>query len=904
MSYVDALLVKDQDKILVVERKNGKRVYVEYPSSYIFYYDDPNGKYRTIYDTPVSRVFTRQRKEFQKELRVYSNVRTWESDVNPVFRCLSDNYRHIESPKLHVAFFDIESDFDQEKGFGSIEDPFTSITAITVYLDWLDQLITLALPPKTMTFLQGQAVAEKFDNTFVFDDEVEMLNTFLTLIQDADVLSGWNSEGYDIPYVVNRICRIMSKDDTRRLCLWDQMPKQRTFERYGAEQITYDLMGRVHMDYMQLYRKYTYEERHSYSLNAIGEYELKEHKTQYDGTLDQLYNNDFQKFIEYNRQDVALLAKLDKKLKFLDLANEIAHDNTVLLPTITGAVAVTEQAIINECHDRNLVVPDRKKTNKKLDDDEDSEDGAVGAYVAYPKKGLHTDIGAIDLNSLYPNTIRMLNMGPETIVGQLRPDLTDAYISSKRAQGLSFAKAWEGLFGTLEYQAVMEKDRATDITVDWENGTSTVMSGAEIHSMIWDQNLPLLISANGTLFTSEQEGIIPGLLARWYRERKELQKKKNEATTKEEAAFWDKRQLVKKINLNSLYGALLNPGCRFNDKRVGQSTTLTGRTIAKHMNAYVNQCITGEYNHTGDAIIYSDTDSSYFSAWPFIKQDVAKGQLEWNREICVSLYNNIADQVNDSFAGMCFQAFHAPEANGKVIRCGRELVASKGLYITKKRYAVLIYDLEDVRLDQLDETEAAKKGVIYQVGKLKAMGLDLKRADTPKFVQEFLSGILTDLLMDKSQESIIACIKDFKTQFQERPAWEKGTPKRVNKLTYYRGLVESKNKAALPGHVRASLNWNALKKIHNDRHSLDIVDGMKVVVCKMRSNPMGYTSVAYPIDELRLPTWFKQLPFDQELMEETIVDTKIENLLGVLGWDINGQTSSKHNVFNSLFTME
>ena len=157
-----------------------------------------------------------------------------------------------------------------------------------------------------------------------------------------------------------RVTRVLNKDDTRRFCLWGQLPKQRTFERFGAENLTFDLIGRVHMDYMQLYRKYTYEERHSYSLDAIGEYELDERKTQYEGTLDQLYNKDFPKFIDYNRQDTMLVAKLDKKLRFLDLANELAHDNTVLLPTTMGAVAVTEQAIINEAHQRGMVVPNRK----------------------------------------------------------------------------------------------------------------------------------------------------------------------------------------------------------------------------------------------------------------------------------------------------------------------------------------------------------------------------------------------------------------------------------------------------------------------------------------------------------------------------------------------------------------
>ena len=183
---------------------------------------------------------------------------------------------------------------------------------------------------------------------------------FLNVIEDADILSGWNSEGYDIPYMINRVKRVLSKDDTRRFCLWGQYPKQRSFERFGAENITFDTIGRVHMDYMQLYRKYTYHEMHSYSLDAIGEYELDERKVAYEGTLDQLYNNDFKKFLDYSRQDTALLNNIDRKLKFIELANELAHANTVLLATTMGAVAVTEQAIINEAHEQGLVVPSRK----------------------------------------------------------------------------------------------------------------------------------------------------------------------------------------------------------------------------------------------------------------------------------------------------------------------------------------------------------------------------------------------------------------------------------------------------------------------------------------------------------------------------------------------------------------
>jgi len=302
-------------------------------------------------------------------------------------------------------------------------------------------------------------------------------------------------------------------------------------------------------------------------------------------------------------------------------------------------------------------------------------------------------------------------------------------------------------------------------------------------------------------------------------------------------------------------------------------------------------------------ILVKNTDSVYFSVWPMIKDEVAAGTMEWNKDVCVQLYDSIAEQVNESFPAMMEKSCHCPRERGVIVRGGRELIATNGLFITKKRYAVLIYDLDGVRLDQLDEASAKKKGAIIGIGKIKAMGLDLKRSDTPKIVQDFLSRILLNALMHVSKEKIIENIREFKETFAAMPAWEKGTPKRVNNLTNYIAVEEREGKSGMPGHVRAAMNWNNLRKMHGDNFSMKIVDGMKIIVCKLKSNPMGYTSVAYPIDVLHIPQWFKDLPFDNNLMEATVVDKKVENLLGVLNWDLtnNTQISSK---FDSLFEFE
>lgn len=537
MTWVDAKFEKEKSTVYVVERVEGQRIYKEYPANLSFYHDDPKGKFRTIFDTPVNKVVARSWKEFQKEKRMHTSGKIWESDIKPVNKCIEDHYLNSTSPTLHTAFFDIETGWHDEKGFSPPEDPFNPITAISIYLDWIQQMITLVVPPKSLSLESATEICAKFDNCILFDNDGDLLTAFLDVIEDADILSGWNSEGFDIPYVVNRITRTLSKNDTRRLCLWDDLPSKRDFERYGTTSTTYDLSGRVHLDYMQLYRKYTYHEMHSYSLDAIGEYELDERKVIYSGTLDQLYNQDFEKFIAYGRQDTLLVAKLDTRLKFIDLANELAHSNGVMLMATMGTVAVTDQAIINEAHYRNMIVPDKNFTkDNQSDDDVDAEvmfnaDQAAGAYVATPKVGMHRDIGAIDINSLYPSTIRALNMGPDTLIGQLRPIMTNAMLHSKmqkvgKKKGMTFAGAWDGQFGSLEYQAVMNRS-LVEITIDWENGQgSTTHTAAEVWSLIFESGKPWCISANGTILTYEKKGIIPSLLERWYAERKELQAKK------------------------------------------------------------------------------------------------------------------------------------------------------------------------------------------------------------------------------------------------------------------------------------------------------------------------------------------------------------------------------------------
>lgn len=347
---------------------------------------------------------------------------------------------------------------------------------------------------------------------------------------------------------------------------------------------------------------------------------------------------------------------------------------------------------------------------------------------------------------------------------------------------------------------------------------------------------------------------------------------------------------------------MLNVACKFYDERLGQSVTLTGRAIARHMGSKINEVILGDYDYLGASIIYQDTDSAYFSAYEVLKDNPDYAGFDWSRDNIVELYDGIAEVVNESFAEFMHRSFHTTLERGAIIKAGRELVACKGLFIKKKKYAVLIYDKEGDRVD-----------VNGKPGKLKAMGLDLKRADTPKPMQKFLEELLMDLLTGKPQAEMFAKVKAFRVEFKARPGWEKGTPKAVKALTDYaerdakaqrigvttKTAPGQKGKVNMPGHVRAALNWNRLCDMNDDRYSMRCSDGSKVIVVKLRPNLTKMDSVAYPIDEPHLPDWFKVLPFDHEAMEETIIDSKLANLVGVLDWDM---TATKEVPGNDFFS--
>ena len=252
--YVDAIFDSKNSIIKVVERDNGKRVYKDYPGIFEFYLKDPKGQHRSIYGDAVTKIECGSIGEFKKMTRIHSHKEKFESDIKPVNKIIEAFYKHQNPADLHIAFFDIETDFDKEFGYSQPEEANNKILSISVHLQWLNQTVCLALPPPKMDMEDAKEIADKVGNTILYHEESDILDAFLTLIEDADVVSGWFSEGYDIPYTINRIIKVLGRHEAKRMCLWNKFPKPRTYKRGGRDSQTYDLTGRVHFDYLALYR--------------------------------------------------------------------------------------------------------------------------------------------------------------------------------------------------------------------------------------------------------------------------------------------------------------------------------------------------------------------------------------------------------------------------------------------------------------------------------------------------------------------------------------------------------------------------------------------------------------------------------------------------------------------------
>ncbi len=925
-NYVGLWVEYDPEVVVVIERDaDGALIKKKYNPPYYFFVEDPEGDYTAITGEKLIRAEFENKWHFNSAVDYFRNPnnfpelkrapRLFEVDFAPKQRVLMDNYYGRPSPLVHYAFIDIEVDYKRSVGFAGPSNPYAPINAVTVYQSWTKKFITLAVPPKGWTgtidtiekvrealIAEGKLRSTTRPEIILCEDEHDLLKKFVKLIEDADIISGWNSEFFDIPYIYERLDQFGGKMMVAKLDYQGApFPKKESVVRFGSEETIIKLMGRTHLDYMQLFKKFTFEGRVSYALGNILDEEVGVGKIEYDGTLEELYNNNFELFVCYNFRDVDGLDQLDDKFKFIALANQMAHENTVPFSAVLGTVSYVETGIANHAH----YVLNKRVINKKTEE----HDKVEGAVVLNPDIGLHEWIGSVDINSLYPNTIRSLNISPEKIVG---------HFTEKE-------EAWS---------AIRSNDANKKMLLIYENKTQDYKTASEWKEIL-KQN-KWAISAHGVVFDqSGDRGVVADILGFWYAERKRLQAEKKrwgklakelpagpekEAAKKQEEQY-DLLQLTKKISMNSLYGALLNVAFRFGDERMGASVTATGRQITTHMIQMIGEFLSdkkhvldkrysnhlmeagngNEYTDTlhfktfeewnslaksgvgavykplmlvdgkwvfSDVIIYGDTDSCYYRCAG------AK-----NKEEAIEIADLAASVVNDSFPQFMREAFNCQPGFDDLIKAGREIVGVRGLFQAKKKYMIKVVDLEGTSVD-----------------KLKSMGSEIKKSDTPKIIQAFLKKTVDMILDGQSYDDVAKFINEQRKEILKKKmnVFSLGVAKQVNNVDKYTaeynrpGTIRSANgnKLTIPGHVRAALNYNKMLDTF-DKGAKRIRGGDKVLVYYLSKNDFGFDSIAVPAELTRFPDWFSEhFKVDIKKTEDRMFDSKLSGIFSALGKDV------------------
>ena len=514
MSYINA--IKRNKDVLVWKRENGKHVLATHDAPYYFYTKDEAGEYTSMFGDKLTRHDFNTGKEFNDGRARMSafGQELYESDIPIELKLLSEKYYEATLPELHVTLFDIEVDYDPQIGYSSLEDPYAPVNSVALYHNWKNEMIVLAVPPEGYDgTLDPKELMPKFDEiaklpddvTYrveFFDNEHDLLKRFIHEIQDSDLLSGWYSEGFDIPMIGKRI-EMMGQQWFNKLSFPEASPpKWKEEEIYGKKVITLMLGGRVSLDYMDIFKKFEVTLRPSYKLENISDEILVDDndipilpKLEYEGSLAKMYHTDFVWFLRYNLRDTEILKGFEDTLGYVVLANAFVHLSTGLFKNVTGTLKLSELSTINYCHYDmdNVIVNDMHPPEQVTK--------AKGAFVLKPQVGEHAMIGSIDINSLYPSAIRSNNISPETIIGQFKEEV----------------RACEEI----------KKQSYVTLTLELDSGEQLQATADEWHEALVAKGWG--ISGFGTVFNQAIQGIMPAILEGWYTQRKVYQKLEFEA---------------------------------------------------------------------------------------------------------------------------------------------------------------------------------------------------------------------------------------------------------------------------------------------------------------------------------------------------------------------------------------
>jgi len=757
-------------------------------------------------------------------------------NTNFIQQFISDAFPKViefDRDVINVTTIDIEVQSDQ--GFPRPEDANHPVTAITIKNNIDNVYYVWGLGD----WDHSKSIVNHLTVEYVkCSNEAELLHKFMDqwATNYPDVITGWNSRMFDIVYLVNRINKVLGQGHANKLSPWNHdmrnPVRSRVIEMAMNDVQVFDISGIEQLDYMDLFKKfaYSYGTQESYKLDHIAHVVLGENKIDYSeyGSLNELYLNDFQKFIDYNIKDVEIVDRLEDKMSLATLCMTIAYKGKVNYADAFGSVAVWDALIFNQLRSRGIICPPKRDNTK--------ERKIEGAYVKDPQVGMHEWVMSFDLNSLYPHIIMQYNMSPETVVDRVHS------------------------FDLLKRDNTNGSYRSSvDYLLD--------------HNKV-DVPTEYCMAGTGQFFNATHKGLFPQLVNELYNERKQYKKQMLEIEQQiqdqgsryeleREVTTLDNKQMAIKILMNSLYGAMSNEYFRYYDIRIAEGITISGqltiRWAEKHLNQYMNKVLGTDKI---DYVIAIDTDSLYINMGGLIDKVKPKDPVKF--------LDKVAEEKIEPMLDLAYQKLK-DYLNGydQKMVMKREVIASKGVWTGKKHYVLNVHNSE---------------GVQYKEPKLKMMGIEAVRSSTPAVCRQMFKDTLK-VILEQSESEVQAYIRDLKDNFHNLPIEDIAFPRSVNRLEFYKDATTLFKKGT-PIQVRAALTYNHYIDQHHLGNKYEkIYSGEKIKFCylkqpnKVQSNVIAFPSI--------LPDQFgvrEHIDYDTQF-EKAFVEP-VKSILDAVGWDV------------------
>jgi DNA polymerase elongation subunit (family B) len=813
------------NNLLVREYDKGTRKQYRLPyQPTLFVPSNKETKHKTLDGKNVAPIKPGGIRETREWVKQYDGVEGFDiyGYQNYTYCYISDEYPDtIEYEKNRLVIANIDIEVGSENGFPDPDKAEETITAIT-----------FKAKGKYFVFGCQPFDASAYNNLeYVHcDDEYEMCRLFLDVWESVapDIVTGWNIQFFDIPYLYNRITKVMGEKEAKRLSPW-RIVGERKVTMMGRTLYTYDLPGISVLDYIELYKKFTYTNQESYRLDYICHVELGERKLDYSEveTLHQLYKTDFQKYIEYNIKDVELVDKLEEKMKLIEMVIGLAYDAKVNINDVFSQVRMWDTLIFNHLRQRNIVLPGKKSVAKN--------DKYEGAFVKPPHVGQHNWVMSFDLNSLYPHLIMQYNLSPETLIPNERMDVNVDKLLNK------------------------------EIDLSHLEGKT--------------------ICPNGSMFRTNKQGFLPEMMDQLYADRKRYKKMMLEAQGKlqtetnpekrreleYQVSTYNNTQMAKKIQLNSAYGAIGNQYFRHYDLRIAEGITTAGqlsiRWIEKSINQYMNKIL--ETNDE-DFVVAIDTDSVYIR-FDKLVDSVFKEGAETSK--IVEFLDKVASQRIEPFIDKSYADLASyVNAFEQKMFMKRETIADKAIWTAKKRYIMNAWDVEGVR---------------YSEPKLKIMGIEAVKSSTPGVCRDKIKEALK-IIMQGTEKDVQEFIGNFKDEFFNLPPEDISFPRGVNNLTKYTSSVSVFTKGT-PMHVRGALVYNnMIKKQNLDKRYPVVQEGEKIKFCYLKEpNPSMQNTIAFPSSLPKDLNLHKYIDFETQFSKA--FTEPLQTILDAINWKAEKQ---------------